>query len=132
MMVTHHQEPDRAEPADLEKTLDSKLSSNFIPNADSSSTEKTDHHLLSEEQAIKRAQELPNDTEPIYLTYAFGDKENPRNWPKWKKWHITCFASMLNVLTYASLSCKHQSILHLTRLLQLPLCWRLQLWARRT
>ncbi|KAH7059042.1 major facilitator superfamily domain-containing protein [Macrophomina phaseolina] len=51
------------------------------------------------EQALNRAKELPNATEPIYLTYAHGDKDNPRNWPNWKRWYITCFASMLNVLT---------------------------------
>ncbi|GME28937.1 putative polyamine transporter [Neofusicoccum parvum] len=92
-----HQAPDRVDPTDLEKDLDSKRSLKSIPDADSPSRDT--RVLLSEQQALRRAIELPNDTEPVYLTYAFDDKENPRNFPKWKKWWITCFASMLNVLT---------------------------------
>ncbi|KAF2089142.1 MFS general substrate transporter [Saccharata proteae CBS 121410] len=55
--------------------------------------------MLSEDEALRRAKELPNDTEPVYLTYAVNDRDNPRNWPKWKRWYITCFACILNVLT---------------------------------
>lgn len=55
--------------------------------------------LLDEEQAIARVKAYPDDATPIYLTWAHNDSTNPRNWPKWKKWYITCFASFLNFLT---------------------------------
>lgn len=98
---------DRPDVAKLEKDVDSKRSkkssSSGVLDPDSpsglkgSATEaKT---LLSEEQALERARQDPNDTEPIYITYGIDDHDNPRNWPKWKKWYITCFASFLNVLT---------------------------------
>ena len=59
---------------------------------------------LSADEALSRARTYPEETLPIYLTFAPDDKENPRNWPKWRKWYITCFASMLNVVTYVSCS----------------------------
>ena len=55
--------------------------------------------MLSEAQALARAQALPDDKEPIYLTFSLDDKENPRNWSHGKKYYITAFVSMLNVLT---------------------------------
>lgn len=55
--------------------------------------------LLNEEEALARAREQPDNTSPIYITFSPTDKDNPRNWPKMKKWYITCFASMLNVIT---------------------------------
>lgn len=55
--------------------------------------------LLDEEQAIARVKAYPDDATPIYLTWSHNDSTNPRNWPKWKKWYITCFASFLNFLT---------------------------------
>lgn len=58
--------------------------------------------LLSEEEIIARVKANPDDSTPLYLTWAPHDKTNPRNWPAWKKWQITCFASFLNFLTYVS------------------------------
>ena len=56
--------------------------------------------LLSEDQALAKARSSPQDALPILLTYAPDDRDNPRNWPKWRKWYITCLVSMLNVFTY--------------------------------
>lgn len=58
--------------------------------------------VLSEEQALAKARSNPNDALPIIITYAFDDRDNPRHWPKWRKWHITCLVSMLNVFTYVA------------------------------
>lgn len=57
--------------------------------------------LLSEEQAIAKARNHPNDALPILISYSQDDHDNPRNWPKWRKWYITIVVSMLNVFTYA-------------------------------
>jgi len=56
--------------------------------------------MLSEEQALAKARSSPNDALPIVITYSPNDRDNPRNWPKWRKWYITCLVSMLNVFTY--------------------------------
>jgi hypothetical protein len=56
--------------------------------------------VLSEEQAIAKARSNSDDALPILITYAIDDHDNPRNWPKWRKWYITCIVSMLNVFTY--------------------------------
>ncbi|KAK7703155.1 hypothetical protein SLS57_011038 [Botryosphaeria dothidea] len=101
-MAEQKLETERVDPAVLEKDLDSKNSSKSIPDSPSGGIRPApsdDRIFLSEEQALNRAKELPNDTEPIYLAYAQHDRDNPRNWPNWKRWYITCFASMLNVLT---------------------------------
>lgn len=55
---------------------------------------------LSEEEALAQSRADPEGMLPIYLTFAPDDRDNPRNWAKWRKWYITCFASMLNVVTY--------------------------------
>lgn len=55
--------------------------------------------LLTEEEIVARVKANPDDSTPMYLTWAPNDKTNPRNWPKYKKWQITCFASFLNFLT---------------------------------
>lgn len=60
--------------------------------------------LLSEEEALEKARSSPNDALPIQIIYAASDPDNPRNWPKWRKWYITCVVSMLNVFTYVHLS----------------------------
>lgn len=60
--------------------------------------------VVSEEQALAKARSSPNDALPILVTYAFDDRDNPRHWPKWKKWYITCVVSMLNVFTYVVFS----------------------------
>lgn len=56
--------------------------------------------LLTEDEAFAKARVSPDQALPIFLTYSFHDKDNPRNWPKWRKWYITFFVSMLNVVTY--------------------------------
>lgn len=54
---------------------------------------------LSEEEAYLRALSKPNDKRPMYIIYAPGEIDNPRNWAKWKKWYITIIASLANVIT---------------------------------
>lgn len=54
---------------------------------------------LSDHEALAQSRENPEGMLPIYLTFAPDDRDNPRNWAKWRKWYITCFASMLNVVT---------------------------------
>lgn len=54
---------------------------------------------MDEDAALARARAQPEDPTPIYITFAQRDPDNPRNWPKGKKWYITCFASFLNVVT---------------------------------
>jgi hypothetical protein len=49
-----------------------------------------------------RSRKYPKDEEPIWVTFALDDKDNPRNWGAARKWYITCLVSMLNVLTYVS------------------------------
>lgn len=55
--------------------------------------------LLSEEEALAKARENPDEALNIYVTYAEHDRDNPRNWPKWRKWWITCLVSSLNIVT---------------------------------
>lgn len=109
--MDNHQPPvDWSDPARLEKELESDRSSrpaslHHVPNADSppdgAHNNASDGRIfLSEEQVLNRARQYPDKEEPIYLAYAPHDRDNPRNWPNWKRWYITCFVSMLNVLTY--------------------------------
>jgi multidrug resistance protein len=58
--------------------------------------------VLSEEQALARARHAPEEALPICIAFAHDDRDNPRNWGKLRKWYITFFVSMLNVLTYVS------------------------------
>ncbi|KAK7525417.1 polyamine transporter [Phyllosticta citriasiana] len=99
---------DRPDVARLEKDVDSKRSKESSnsdvldansPSSGNQGSAVESRTLLSEIQALERAKRNPNDAEPIYITYGIDDHDNPRNWPKWKKWYITCFASMLNILT---------------------------------
>lgn len=55
--------------------------------------------LLNEQEILARVRAHPDDATPIFLTFSKHDSDNPRQWPKWKKWYITCFASFLNVIT---------------------------------
>lgn len=71
-----------------------------IENVTDSSREPSEL-LLSEEQALATARNHPNDALPILISYSHDDLDNPRNWPKWRKWYITIVVSMLNVFTYA-------------------------------
>lgn len=106
-MEADHQRNEHLDPAKLEKQIDSDRASTApsLRHADAPSGRApqaifTHQKFLSEEEALQHARENPNDKAPVYLTYSFNDRDNPRNWPRWKKWYITCFVSMLNVLTY--------------------------------
>lgn len=98
-MGEQRQNSDRSDPADLEKELESRTSNVDSPSGDIRKEESDSKILLSEEQVLNRARELPDSAESVYLTFSVHDRDIPRNWPKWKKWYITCFVSMLNVLT---------------------------------
>ncbi|KAK0660157.1 Efflux pump FUB11 [Lasiodiplodia hormozganensis] len=98
-MGDQRQNSDRSDPADLEKELESRTSNVDSPSGGFRKEESEGKILLSEEQVLNRARELPDNAEPVYLTFSVDDRDTPRNWPKWKKWYITCFVSMLNVLT---------------------------------
>lgn len=91
-VVTQHRDG-AVDSASQEK--DPEATSSAVPH----SSQGEGRLLLTEEQALERARKNPNESEPIYLTFSWHDKDNPRNWPKWKKWYITCFASALNILT---------------------------------
>ena len=58
---------------------------------------------LDEQEALERARQSPDDALPIGIKYGEYDRDNPRQWPKWRKWYITIVVSMLNVITYVSL-----------------------------
>lgn len=64
---------------------------------------ESSHLVVSEDQALAKARSSPNDALPIIITYGLNDQDNPRNWPKWRKWYITCLVSMLNVFTYVEI-----------------------------
>ncbi|CAJ2513986.1 Uu.00g021050.m01.CDS01 [Anthostomella pinea] len=64
--------------------------------SDDTSDEKL---LLTEDEAWSRARKRPDVALPIYLIFSPDDKDNPRNWPAWKRWYIGCFVNWLNVLT---------------------------------
>lgn len=64
---------------------------------------ETSSLVLSEDQALAKARSSPNDALPIVITYGLNDRDNPRNWPKWKKWYITILVSFLNVITYVEI-----------------------------
>lgn len=136
-MDADHQKFVHPDPARLEKQIDSDHASTApslrhadIPPGRAPQAISTHRKFLSEEEALQHARENPDDEAPVYLTYSFNDGDNPRNWPKWKKWYITCFVSMLNVLTYVTSTAIY--IRDLTAVLitgeeQLPLCWWVQL-----
>lgn len=79
----------------------------LVPNANPDVDEtkhiddiEKDHKLvLTDDEALERARRNPQDTTPIYIVYSDNDKDNPRNWPKWKRWYITLFVNSLNILT---------------------------------
>lgn len=111
MHTPEHQTTGRVDPDQLEKEVDSHNSSKppsiaHLPHSKSSvsggqqSADQDGRLFLSDSEALDRARQLPDDKIPIHVVYSFRDRDNPRNWPRWKKWYITCFASMLNVLTY--------------------------------
>jgi len=47
--------------------------------------------LMNESEALDWAREHPDDVVPIYVTFSPHDPDNPREWPRWKKWYLTCF-----------------------------------------
>lgn len=105
---------EREDPAQAEKKLESQSSS--IHNTHPSEVERVDQRLwLSEEDALARVRSRPDDAQPIYVMFSPQDRDNPRNWQKWKKWYITCFASMLNILTYVLSSAPNVASTVLTR-----------------
>ncbi|EMC96654.1 hypothetical protein BAUCODRAFT_89803 [Baudoinia panamericana UAMH 10762] len=57
--------------------------------------------LLNEDEVLARARDMSRTgaNVPLFVTFHKHDKENPRNFPPWKKWYITCFASFLNIIT---------------------------------
>lgn len=55
--------------------------------------------VVSEEEALSHARARPNEALPLLLTFGDGDRDNPRAWSKVRKWYITMFVSMLNVVT---------------------------------
>lgn len=112
-MDADHQRLDDSDPGRLEKQVDSdrvstgpSLRHTDAPSGGAQQAVHNERNLLSEEEALQHAREHPDDDRPVYLTYSFNDKDNPRNWQKWKKWYITCFVSMLNVLTYVASTVK--------------------------
>lgn len=126
---------DPSDPASLEKQIDSEHAStapsprhaHAVPGGERPAV-SLDLHLLPEEEAIQLARQFRHHELPIVVTFPPNDKDNPRSWPAWRKWYITCFVSMLNVLTYVG-SMHHSIIDCLTEVNeQVPLCRRLQLW----
>ena len=59
--------------------------------------------VASEEQALALARASPDKALPIWLTFSADDRDNPRNFGKWRKWYITVMVSFLNVVTYVLL-----------------------------
>lgn len=75
------------------------VSPNVNETAHMSELEKKGNLVLTEEKAFAHAHEHPEDTTPIYIVYSTDDRDNPRNWPTWRRYYIGLFASWLNVLT---------------------------------
>lgn len=88
---------EREDPALVEKKIESEHSSH---SGSPSRVEKADGKTyITEEDAFTRARSDPTEQRLLYIIFSPNDRANPRNWPKWKKWYITCFASLLNILT---------------------------------
>ena len=84
------------DPADAEKMIESEQSSNI----DSPWANHADPRVVcTADEAYEIARKNPSDSRLLYIIFSPGDKDNPRNWSKMKKWYITCFASMLNVFS---------------------------------
>ena len=96
---TENRKPPPEDLSGLEKQIESpQPGASEIEDADSGKL------MLSEDEALARAQDHPEDREPIYLTFSKDDKENPRNWTHRRKYYITILVSTLNVLTLVSFS----------------------------
>ncbi|KAF2765387.1 MFS general substrate transporter [Teratosphaeria nubilosa] len=92
----------------LSEKIDESRKTSISPNSaspspsrieDGSRTNEPSGLVLNEEEALARAREHPSDTTPIFITFSQEDPSNPRNWAKWKRWYVTCFAAFLNVIT---------------------------------
>ncbi|KAI9738449.1 MAG: hypothetical protein M1818_005346 [Claussenomyces sp. TS43310] len=55
--------------------------------------------FLTDEEALAVARGHHHDNEPIYVMFAPNDRDNPRNWGVARKYYITTFVSLLNVVT---------------------------------
>ena len=54
-------------------------------------------------EKLARARENPTQALLMWVCFSPEDRDNSRNWGKGRKWYITCFVSMLNVLKYFAL-----------------------------
>jgi hypothetical protein len=81
--------------------VDANLNPLTLPGADVD-TEKTAAGVKklshSEEQTLQHARTFPQDKTPLHICFDENDKDNPRNFPKWKKWYISAFVAWLNFL----------------------------------
>jgi hypothetical protein len=102
--------PDEAGSINQDKLDESRKTSSSpedgaqIKDESPSKLEKTDTTLeggllLNEDEAFALIRSGRAPAAPIFVTFSKHDPENPRNFPKLKKWYITCFASFLNVIT---------------------------------
>ena len=85
--------------ASLEKTIGTKASDSSLDISPPIAYVE-EKLALSEGEALARAQANPTKALQIYVCFSPEDRENPRNWGRSYKWYITCFVSLLNVLTY--------------------------------
>ncbi|KAL1612134.1 hypothetical protein SLS60_000357 [Paraconiothyrium brasiliense] len=95
--------PDEEKQAAFGRQSHGALVPNASPNQNETThvneLEKQGSFVLTEEEAFAHAHNHPEDTTPIYIVYSADDKDNPRNWPTWRRYYIGLFASWLNVLT---------------------------------
>ncbi|KAL4781126.1 major facilitator superfamily domain-containing protein [Aspergillus varians] len=55
--------------------------------------------VVSEQEALARARSSPGEALPLCITFGPGDRDYPRCWGYWRKWYITWFVCMLNIIT---------------------------------
>ena len=90
-----------------EKQDESRKTSQSPGDTDPSTLERNDTVLmtlsggllLNEDEALAKVRTERALTAPIFVTFNAHDPENPRDFPRWKKWYITCFVSGLNVIS---------------------------------
>lgn len=87
----------REDPAELEKDIQSDSFAVPFPKTEVEHAEGK--IILSEAEAYERARAHPEEKKPLYVNFAPNDVDNPRNWTKAKKWYVTCFVCLLNILT---------------------------------
>lgn len=59
---------------------------------------------LGEEAALEHVRTHTQDRTPLHICFEDGDKSNPRNFSKAKKWYITIFAAWMNFSLSMSIS----------------------------